>query len=150
MFYDRDSARYSWEVRDVNVLLQQLERFDGVCILATNRKITLDKALERRISLKVEFARPDPRERRHIWQKFLPRKLPIDRDVNLDRLSEADLAGGEIKNVVLNAARLALQRNAEGPVSMQDFSTAIEMETCNRWNIEGRKQIGFSSRSTDF
>jgi SpoVK/Ycf46/Vps4 family AAA+-type ATPase len=46
MFYDRDSSRYNWEVRDVNVLLQQLEHFEGVCILATNRKITLYKAFE--------------------------------------------------------------------------------------------------------
>ena len=61
MFYDRDSASRNWEVRDVNVLLQQLEQFEGVCILATNRKITLDKALQRRITLKVEFQRPDRR-----------------------------------------------------------------------------------------
>jgi SpoVK/Ycf46/Vps4 family AAA+-type ATPase len=145
MFYDRDSTRCNWEVRDVNVLLQQLERFEGVCILATNRKITLDKALERRISLKIEFERPGVKERRQIWQKFLPRKLPLAQDVELDHLSEADLAGGEIKNVVLNAARLALQRNEQGPVSMQDFHVAIEMETVNRWNAEGRKHIGFSS-----
>jgi hypothetical protein len=145
MFYDRDSARYNWEVRDVNVLLQHLERFEGVCILATNRKITLDKALERRISLKIEFERPGPHERREIWRKFLPPRLPLDGDVNLDRLSEADLAGGEIKNVVLNAARLALRRNSDGPVTMQDFSVAIEMETKNRWNAEGRKPIGFKS-----
>ena len=145
MFYDRDSARYNWEVRDVNVLLQQLELFEGVCILATNRKITLDKALERRISLKIEFERPGVDERRQIWQKFLPRKLPLADDVNLDRISEADLAGGEIKNVVLNAARLALQRNEQGPVAMQDFQTAIDMETANRWNVAGRKKIGFGN-----
>lgn len=150
MFYDRDSARYNWEVRDVNVLLQHLERFEGVCILATNRKITLDKALERRISLKIEFERPGPRERREIWQRFLPPKLPLGGDVNLDRLGEADLAGGEIKNVVLNAARLALRRNSNGPITMQDFATAIEMETKNRWNAEGRKPIGFANRRTDF
>jgi hypothetical protein len=149
MFYDRDSARYNWEVRDVNVLLQQLEHFDGVCILATNRKITLDKAVERRISLKIEFARPVREERRHIWQKFLPNKLPLAEDVSLDSLSEADLAGGEIKNVVLNAARMALLRSSEGPVSMQDFSTAIAMETNTRWNAEGRNPIGFGNRRTD-
>ncbi len=144
MFYDRDSARYNWEVRDVNVLLQQLEHFEGVCILATNRKITLDKALERRIALKIEFDRPGRNERRQIWKKLLPQKLPLARDMNLDQLSEANLAGGEIKNVVLNAARLALQRGKCGPVTLQDFQAAIEMETKNRWNAEYRKHIGFS------
>ena len=55
MFYDRDSTSHNWEVRDVNVLLVEIERFEGICVLATNRKLTLDKALERRISLKVAF-----------------------------------------------------------------------------------------------
>ena len=45
MFYDRGSAHRNWEVRDVNVLLQELELFQGICILAANRKIVLDKAL---------------------------------------------------------------------------------------------------------
>ena len=66
MFYDRDSTHRNWEVRDVNVLLQELERFDGVCVLATNRKITLDKALGRRITMKVEFERPDRQQRARI------------------------------------------------------------------------------------
>jgi SpoVK/Ycf46/Vps4 family AAA+-type ATPase len=125
MFYDRDSSRYNWEVRDVNVLLQQLEHFEGVCILATNRKITLDKALERRISLKIEFERPGRKERRQIWEKFLPKKLPLARDVDFNQLSEADLAGGEIKNVVLNAARLALQRDEQGPVGVALYSVCL-------------------------
>ena len=64
MFYDRDLAARTWEVRDVNVLLQQLERFEGTCILATNRKVSLDKALERRIALKVDFELPDRAQRR--------------------------------------------------------------------------------------
>src|SRR3989339_861841 len=48
MFYDRESAQYSWEARDINILLQQIERFPGLCILSTNRQGILDKALERR------------------------------------------------------------------------------------------------------
>ena len=72
MFFDRDSAQRNWEVRDVNVLLQEVERSESVCILATNRKITLDKALQRRIALKVEFDRPDQKRRRLIWERLLP------------------------------------------------------------------------------
>jgi SpoVK/Ycf46/Vps4 family AAA+-type ATPase len=143
MFYDRDSARQNWEVRDVNVLLQELERFEGVCILATNRKITLDKALERRITLKVEFDRPDRQQRQGIWKKMLPTKMPLSEDVNLDSLSEADFVGGEIKNVVLNAARLAVQRGCE-QVGMKDFQKAITMEQKGRWNGQSRRRVGFS------
>ena len=117
-----------WEVREVNVLLQELERHEGVCILATNRKIALDDALERRITLKVEFDRPDRGMRRQIWEKHPPSQMPLAADVNADRMSEWDLAGGEIKNVVLNAARLALGRCCQGPVEMKDFTTAVSLE----------------------
>jgi SpoVK/Ycf46/Vps4 family AAA+-type ATPase len=144
MFYDRDTAFRNWEVRDVNVLLQELERFQGVCVLATNRKITLDKALERRIMLKVEFERPDRIMRRRIWECLLPKKLPVARDVDLDELSGTDLSGGEIKNVILNAARAALERRARGPVERQDFLRAMEMETNGRWNLENQRPIGFA------
>ena len=143
MFYDRDSAQRNWEVRNVNVLLQELERFPGICILATNRKVSLDKALQRRITVKVEFDRPGRDDRRRIWEKLLPRKLPLARDVDLGRLCETDLTGGEIKNVVLNAARLALQRSETGPVTMEDFHEALEMERGGGWNDGARKRIGF-------
>jgi AAA+ superfamily predicted ATPase len=143
IFFDRDSAARNWEVRDVNVLLQELERFDGVCVLATNRQLTLDKALERRITLKVEFARPDRNMRRQIWEKLLPKNMPVTGDVDLDELSKPDLSGGEIKNAVLNAARTALERRGKGPVRMDDFICAIEMETKGRWSEGGGKPIGF-------
>ena len=143
MFYDRDSAHRNWEVRDVNVLLQQLERFEGICILATNRKITLDKALERRITLKVDFPRPNLQERRRIWEKIMPRTMPTSRDLDLDELSTAELVGGEIKNVVLNAARIAVRRDDRGPVTMRDFREALAMEQQGRWTDGRRGPIGF-------
>lgn len=143
MFYDRDSATRSWEVRDVNVLLQELERFEGVCVLSTNRTITLDHALERRIAVKVEFERPTRTMRRAIWQKLLPDRMPLAKDVNLDALSRQDLTGAEIKNVVLNAARAALARGPRTRVKMADFQEAIAMEVDRRWTADGAKRMGF-------
>jgi AAA+ superfamily predicted ATPase len=143
MFFDRDTASRNWEVRDVNVLLQELEKFDGVCVLATNRKVTLDKALERRITMKVEFERPDGAARRQIWQRLLPQGMPLGADVNLDNLARFDLSGGEIKNVVLNAARLALQDKRGGPVAAAHLLKAIDMETTGKWSDENRSPIGF-------
>jgi SpoVK/Ycf46/Vps4 family AAA+-type ATPase len=133
MFFDRGSAQRSWEVRDVNVLLQELERFQGLCILATNRRVTLDAALERRIAIKVELERPDRGSRVSIWRKLLPAKLPIE-GVDVERLADEDLSGGEIKNVVLNAARLALVRGPQGPIRASDFEQAIRMEREGRWS----------------
>jgi len=143
MFGDRDMAVRHWEVRDVNVLLQELERFDGVCILATNRKAALDSALERRISLKVEFERPDRDMRREIWALLVPPAMPLREDVDLEELAAHDLTGGQIKNAILNAARSALARGSNSKVSMADFRQAVETETTGRWTVGSGRAIGF-------
>ena len=146
MFYDRDTASRTWEVRDVNVLLQEIERFEGVCILATNRKTTLDKAFERRITAKVEFPRPDRKLREAIWRKLIPKQLPLARDVDLARLSSADLSGGEIKNVILNASRIACGRAEDACVTTDDFQRALDMETRERGTQGSTRTIGFHTK----
>ncbi len=142
MFFDRSAAVRTWEAREVNVLLQEMERFEGVCVLATNRVVSLDPALERRISMKVRFERPDLEMRRQIWHVLLPRAVPLAGDVRVDALAQEDLTGGEIKNVILNASRLALWRSDKGPVSMADFREAVRMEVEGKWN-KGSGEIGF-------
>jgi len=143
MFYDRDMGYRTWEVRDVNVLLQEIERFEGVCVLATNRRVALDKALERRISLRVEFTPPDDVMRRQIWRLLLPSSVPLSEDVDLGELAKVELTGGEIKNVILNAARMALIRGARTTVTDSDFRRAVSMETETRWVRGNRQDIGF-------
>lgn len=128
MFYSRESAFYSWEVRDVNVLLQEIERFNGICILATNRKPALDIALERRIAIKVEFDAPDAAMRKELWRKLIPAQMPVAEDVSLEKLSTYEFSGGQIKNVILNAARIALMRSDSNGVTVADFDSAIQME----------------------
>lgn len=146
MFVDRNTSSHNWEIRDTNILLQQLELFEGVCVLATNRTFSLDKALERRISLKVTFDRPNKEMREAIWKKMIPSKLPMAPDVDFAVLSQPDLSGGEIKNVVLNAARLALVRSAEGPVTHNDFAEALQLERKGKWHGGTECEIGFTKR----
>lgn len=148
MFFNRDASTHSWEVRDVNVLLQELERFEGVCVLATNRKVSLDPALERRISLKVRFDRPDAAMRAAIWRKLLPETLPLAEDVDLAELSAADLSGGQIKNALLNAARRALCRGEDSVVSMADFRHAVQSELDGALAADHRPRIGFRTAAT--
>ena len=146
MFFDRDTASRAWEVRDINVLLQEIERFEGVCILATNRNTILDKALERRISAKVEFPRPNRELREAIWRTLIPGRLPLAPDVDIARLSQADLAGGEIKNVILNASRFACGRSTDTSVTAADFERALAMETGERWTSRSsRRHAGFTA-----
>lgn len=144
MFYDRESADKTFEVRNVNVLLQEIERFNGVCILATNRIASLDKALLRRISLKIEFERPDKELRNRLWRVLIPTKFPLDKDVNIDKLAEEELSGGQIKNIILNAARLAIQNGANSRISQAIFEKALHIE--KEGVSENQKIFGFGRR----
>lgn len=110
---------------EINCLLTEIEKFEGVCILTTNRIGELDEALERRISLIVKFPKPLPEQRHLIWKRFLPKKLPLAKDVDINELVTHELTGGLIKNVVLNAARMAVSEDRE-EVTMDDFRYAIK------------------------
>ncbi|HSJ07871.1 MAG TPA: ATP-binding protein [Longimicrobiales bacterium] len=102
----------------VNVLLQELERFDGVVIFATNLAANFDPAFERRIRSHVLFERPGVAERERIWPvQVHPTKTPLADDVDFRSLAEQfDATGGEIRNAVLKAALAA----ASGDVPDED------------------------------
>lgn len=146
VFFDRDSAVRSWEAREVNVLLQQVENFPGVCILATNRETVLDTALARRLAVKVRFRLPGPEEAAAIWSLHLPRELPLADDVDLERLARLGLSGGQIKNAVLQAARRALARGRKARVRHADLEQAARDELAAMPAGEG---IGFRAGYAD-
>ena len=110
---------------EINTLLTEIEKFEGICILATNRIETLDEALERRISLIIEFPAPSYTQRQDIWTRMLPVKMPRAKDVKIDELAEYKLTGGQIKNVVLNAARAAVSEEKD-KVYKRHFVESIE------------------------
>ena len=93
----------------VNVLLRELESFNGVVIFATNLAANFDPAFERRIRTHVLFDRPGAEEREQIWRvQIHPDKTPLAADVDFHVLAELfDASGGEIKNAVLKAAAMA-------------------------------------------
>lgn len=93
----------------VNVLLKELEEFDGVVIFATNLAANFDPAFERRIRTHILFEMPGAEERAEIWKVQLhARKTPLADDVNFEELGEKFAAsGGDIKNAVLKAAQMA-------------------------------------------
>jgi SpoVK/Ycf46/Vps4 family AAA+-type ATPase len=93
----------------VNVLLQELERFDGLIIFATNLAASMDPAFERRIRTHIRFQLPGTEERERIWRvQIHPEKTPLAEDVDFHALAEQfPRSGGDIKNAVLKAAQLA-------------------------------------------
>ncbi len=140
---------------EINTLLTEIEKCEGVVILATNRIENMDEALERRISLIVEFPEPNFEQREQIWKKMLPKKMPIEAIVTPKKLAEYKLTGGQIKNVVLQAARLALADNSK-EVKADHFVKAVErilksknlMGTANRYREGLIQSIGIDKRRT--
>jgi SpoVK/Ycf46/Vps4 family AAA+-type ATPase len=101
----------------VNMILTELERHDGLSILATNRPYDLDEAMYRRINLAVEFRKPDHILRERIWHALKPEKLQLADDVLIAELAmKYELTGGFIKNTWLGALSLAVSRDGINPV----------------------------------
>ena len=90
-------------------LLTEIERFEGIAILATNQPERLDYALARRILVKVQFPQPTRADRLKIWQAHIPKDAPLDPSVDLKKLAHGfNLTGGLIKNAVLVALAKAV------------------------------------------
>jgi hypothetical protein len=136
LFFDEADALFGKrsEVKDshdryanieINYLLQRIEAYRGLAILATNMKSALDVAFMRRLRFIVNFPFPSAKERKLIWQKAFPPATPIA-DLDFHRLSQFNLAGGSIHNIVLNAAFMAA--NAGTAVTMPMVLAAARME----------------------
>lgn len=126
-----------------NLLLEELENFDGVFIATTNLIELFDSAWSRRFNIKIRFEIPSFETRRKLWEVHLPKKLPVAADVDLKVLSESELSGGSIANVVYNAARrAALREEGSRIVTQNDFLDAIKSEKSAMLGGNKRK-VGF-------
>ncbi|MCA9516941.1 MAG: ATP-binding protein, partial [Myxococcales bacterium] len=112
---------------ETNVLLQLIERYDGLVILTTNLKTSIDNAFERRLSFKINFPFPEWETRATIWEHLLPDTAPLGKDVDYDLLGKSfELSGGSIKNAVLRAAYRAAALGS--PLTMDLFEDAAKRE----------------------
>ncbi|EOI2732710.1 AAA family ATPase, partial [Campylobacter jejuni] len=108
-----------------NIFLEQIERFSGVIIATTNFLESLDSAFSRRFDYKIEFKKPDFKDRLKIWEKFLPKKALFEKDFNINILSNYELSGAQILMVVKNTA-LKVAVSQDGVFKMQDFIESIQ------------------------
>jgi hypothetical protein len=108
-------------------LLQRLETFDGLAILASNLRANIDEAFTRRLDAIIDFPAPTPELRRALWVHCLEPPLPLADDLDLDFLAESfEMAGGNIRSASTTAAYLAAA--AGTPVTMHDVIAAVEQE----------------------
>ncbi len=138
LFFDEADALFGkrTEVKDahdryanveISYLLQRMEAYDGVTILATNRKRDVDEAFVRRFQFLVDFPMPGEADRLRIWQGMFPPEAEREPGLDLSGLARGfEVSGGEIKNAVLAAAFLAA---ADGtPVTMNHLTHALRRE----------------------
>jgi SpoVK/Ycf46/Vps4 family AAA+-type ATPase len=112
---------------EIAYLLQRMESFGGLAVLASNLRANLDEAFTRRLDAIVEFPLPDDAARRRLWDRCLGTAMPRGPDVDLDFCAGAfELSGGSIASIALAAAYLAAE--AGRPLAMADVVRAVHRE----------------------
>jgi len=136
LFFDEADALFGKrsEVKDshdryanieVGYLLQRMESYRGLAILATNMKRALDPAFVRRLRFIVDFPFPDEKSRVEIWRRIFPANTPT-RGLDIQRLARLSVTGGNIKNIALYASFLAAGEGV--PVGMEHLKRAAQVE----------------------
>ena len=139
IFFDEADALFGKrsEVRDahdryanieISYLLQKMEEYDGISILATNLRQNLDQAFTRRLSFSIDFPFPDEASRLLIWRSIWPPETPVAADLDLPFVAtQYKLSGGSVKNIALAASFMAVEENAAA-VSTPHLLRAVRRE----------------------
>lgn len=123
-----DDSHDRYANQEVSYLLQRIEDFDGVVILATNFKSNIDDAFIRRFQSVIQFPLPSVAERIKIWQKAFSNKVELAEDVNLIAIAEKyDISGGTIMNVVRFSSLRALSRDSK-TIIKDDIEEGVRRE----------------------
>jgi ATP-dependent 26S proteasome regulatory subunit len=110
---------------EIGYLLQRMESYRGLAILATNMKDVLDPAFLRRVRFIINFPFPDENSRAEIWQHIFPPSTPTN-GLDIHRLARLDITGGNIRNIALNASFLAADQGVS--VNMEHIKQAVYIE----------------------
>ncbi len=129
-----DSSVDRYSNMATNMLLQEIENFEGIVILTTNLEKNIDKAFQRRIGFKIHFPFPDAPFRAKIWRTLVPLTCPVDPTLDWDELGRRfELSGGHIKNAVLRAA---YQGSADNDIMrFKHFEYAARQECKNAGKV---------------
>lgn len=136
---ERGADRYA--NLEVGFLLQRLEEFGGLAILASNHKDQLDEAFMRRFQVILHFPRPGIEERRKLWALALPPEAPLERDVDLSAFDALDLTGAGIVNAARLAGLLAAGEGAKA-IGMEHLVAAVVRQFQNEARLLTPSQLG--------
>jgi len=150
LFFDEADALFGKrsEVKDahdryanieISYLLQKMEEYEGVVILATNLRRNLDDAFVRRMAFTLQFPFPDEADRLRIWQQIWPPETPLAGDLDLAFMArQFRLAGGNIKNVALAAAFLAAEDGQMVTMEHLIVATRRELQKMGKSVVDGQ------------
>jgi SpoVK/Ycf46/Vps4 family AAA+-type ATPase len=152
LFFDEADALFGRrsEVRDahdryanieISYLLQRVEEYEGVVILATNRNKDMDEAFVRRLHFSIEFPFPAEADRRRIWQGIWPNETPLSPDLDLDLMARRfEIPGGNIRNIAVAAAFLAADDG--GAITTSHLLRAIRREYQKMGKVVAEDEFG--------
>lgn len=120
-------------------MLQKIEEYEGMTILATNYLQNFDEAFKRRIKFLIDFPLPDAGARKRIWKQAVPKSMPLE-EVDWEYLSRFSLSGSNIKNAVLLGAFLAA--SARKAVGMAELLQGVRQEFAKSGKILTREELG--------
>lgn len=152
LFFDEADAIFGkrTEVKDAHdrhanietgYLLQRIEEYDGLIILASNLKQNMDKAFLRRFQFIIHFDLPGENERKELWHKMFPTKVPVAPDVDFNFLSKGiKMSGAHIKNMAISAAFLAAHENSS--IQMKHIIRSIRKEYAKVGKMVTRDELG--------
>jgi ATP-dependent 26S proteasome regulatory subunit len=124
-----NDARDRYANIEVAYLLQRMEAYSGMTILATNLRNNLDEAFARRLQYVIEFPQPPAALREQIWRHIFPTAVPLADDVDYQFLAQQfELAGGNIRNVALSAAfeAAASKRPIDMPILVEAIANELQ------------------------
>ncbi len=128
---------------EVSYLLQRLESYYGLVILASNLRDNIDQAFIRRFQVVLNFPRPDPPERRRMWSIAFPKSAPLQADIDFDLLSRLEMTGASIVNAAQTAALLAMESAKSvnghgGPVNVKIEPVHVVRAIARQYQREAR------------
>lgn len=151
LFFDEADALFGKRVhvtdsRDISAnaqtayLLQKIEEYDGITILATNLLQNFDDAYKRRIKYIVRFTFPQEEQRRQLWAKVFPGQMPLADDIDTEYLASGfELSGAAIKNIAVNAAFMAAAE--QQLTGMKHIMAALQQEYKKSGKTLGREEL---------